>query len=178
MTLRRACAALATALAVLLLGGCVSQPDPKDAAASLRQERATIVAALRGVAADLAKGGGTVTEATGAYLSCGSAPTYAIEYRAGAKLPSDGAPIGTRIRAAVTTLQASGWKVTDATYTDDPYPNARLAKDGLKLALDPDARRGSDAMTFGLSGRCVRTAKGQDTEFGGQEQLDLGASAG
>ena len=28
-------------------------------------------------------------------------------------------------------------------------------------------------MTFGLSGRCVRTVKGQDGELGGQEQLDL-----
>lgn len=169
----RAATALATALAVLLLGGCVNQPDPKDAAASLRQDRATTVGALRAVAADLARDGGEATEATGAYVSCGSAPTYAIEYRAGAKLPGDGSPMAARIRAAVKVLEASGWKVTDATYTDDPYPNARLEKDGLKLALDPDARRGSDAMTFGLSGRCVRTAKGQDTEFGGQERLDL-----
>jgi hypothetical protein len=156
----------------------VSQPEPEDAAASLRRDRATTVAVLREVAADLAHAGGTATEATGAYVSCGSAPTYAVEYRAGAKLPTDGSPIGTRIRAAVQTLQASGWKVTDATYTDDPYPNARLEKDGLELALDPDARRGSDAMTFGLSGRCVRTAKGQDAEFGGQERLDLGGSTG
>jgi hypothetical protein len=78
-----------------------------------------------------------------------------------------------RMKAAVQALEAAGWKVTDATYTDDPYPNARLEKDGLRLALDPDARRGSDAMTFGLSGKCVRTTKEQQSLLGGAERLDL-----
>ena len=131
-------AALATVLAALLLGGCMSQPDPKDAATSLRQDRAKIVATLRDVAADLTRDGGSATEATGAYGSCGSAPTYAIDYRAGAKLPGDGSPMATRIKAAVKTLEASGWKVTDATYTDDPYPNARLEKDGIQPSREAD----------------------------------------
>src|SRR6476620_5991999 len=102
--MRRLLAALATTLAVLLLGGCMSQPDPEEAAAALRHDRSTILTALRGVAADLSKGGATVSDATGRYGSCGSAPTTAMEYRAGAKLQGDPAPVGDRVRAAVNTL--------------------------------------------------------------------------
>jgi hypothetical protein len=169
----RTVAALAATLAVLMLGGCMSKPAPEDAATSLREDRAAVVSVLKGVAAHLADAGGSVSGGRGAYVSCGSSPTDAIEYRAGGKLESDGSPVADRVRSAVATLKEAGWTVKDATYTDDPYPNARLEKDGLELSLDPDALRGSDAVTFGLAGKCIRTAKGQDADFSGQEDLDL-----
>ena len=160
-------------LVTLSTGGCMSQPEPKDSAASLREARSTIVAELKKVAADLSTGGATVAEASGRYASCGSAPTNAIEYRSGARVTGDDAPVADRIKAAVATLKAQGWAVTDEQYTDDPYPYARLERAGLRLSLDPDARRGSDAMTFALAGDCIRTDKGQDDEFSGTEEIDV-----
>ena len=161
---------------VLTIGGCVSQPDEKDAATSLRSARATILAAVDRVAPLLATGTGRATDGRGSWVSCGSSPTDAIEYRAGGKISGDDAPISDRIRAASATLQQAGWKQTDA--GEDPYAFANLEKDGLLLKLRPDALRGGDAMSFGVSGQCVRTAKGQDADFSGSEQLDLGGSAG
>ena len=112
-----------------------------------------------------------MAEATGRHACCGSAPTNAIEYRVGARVTGDDASIADR-KAAVATLNSQGWAVTDEQYTDDPYPYARL-ECGLRLSLDPDARRGSDAMTFGLAGDRIRTDKGQDDESSGTEEIDV-----
>ena len=163
----------ATVLTALSIGGCVSHPDPDDSAASLREARSTVITELKKAAAGLARGGATVADASGRYVSCGSSPTDAIEYRAGGRVTGDDAPIAERIKAAVASLKSQGWTVTDEQYTADPYPYARLERDGLRLSLDPDARRGSDAMSFAVSGDCIRTAKGQDAEFSGTEKILL-----
>ena len=149
----------------------MSKPDPKDAATSLREDRATVVAVLEGVAAHLDRRAAAPCRAAGEPTSPAAAhrPTRSSTAPV-ASSTGDGSPVADRIRAAVATLKEAGWTVQDATYTDDPYPNARLEKDGLELSLDPDALRGSDAVTFGLAGECIRTAKGQDADFSGQER--------
>ncbi len=171
--MHRLVAVCVTVVMALSIGGCVSHPDPKDSAASLRAARSAVITELKKVAAGLSRGGATVADASGRYVSCGSSPTDAIEYRAGGRVTGDDAPIAERIRAAVATLKSQGWTVTDEQYTADPYPYARLERDGLRLSLDPDARRGSDALSFGVSGDCIRTAKGQDAEFSGTEKISL-----
>ncbi len=154
----------------------MSQPDPKDAATSLREDRVND----RGRAAGASPptwpdDGGTVTEADAAPTArAGSAPTVRDRVpRRRASSTATARPMADPGQGCRDDAGGRRLEGTDATYTDDPYPNARLEKDGLKLSLDPDALRGSDAMTFGLSGKCIRTAKGQDADFGGQEDLDL-----
>ncbi len=157
---------------MLLLGGCANHTDAATAATALQESRSAIIQSLKAVAADLSRAGGPAYGAVGVYLVCGSSPTDAIEYRAGAKLRDDGSPLADRMRSAVKALESAGWKVTAATYTDDPYPNARLDKDGLKLSLDPDALRGSNALSFGTAGECIRVARHQVADFS-REDIDL-----
>ncbi|MEO5711118.1 MAG: hypothetical protein ABIQ59_15020 [Nocardioidaceae bacterium] len=126
---------------------------------------------MRDVAAVLARDS-SVTEAGGGWSSCGSAPTYGLEYAGGAKLSGSGSQVD-RLRRAVDALGEAGWRKTDVSYAADPRPYARLGKDGQRLSLDTDALRGSDALTFGLRGECVRVTKDQANAFHGDERIDL-----
>jgi hypothetical protein len=113
-----------------------------------------------------------VADGAGRYLTCGSSPTDAVEYRAGAKLAGSG-PLGERIRAAAEALRSDGWTLKDHAWTDDPRPFARLERDGLRLSLDPDQLRGSEAVTVGVVGDCIRVAKGQTGTFEDDPSLDV-----
>jgi hypothetical protein len=158
-------------LIVVTCGGCVSQPDSSEAKDSMRSSRETIIAHVRDVA-EVLSADGRVTDAGGAWSSCGSAPTYGLEYAGGAKVSGQGSQAD-RLRQAVEALEQAGWRQTDVSYAADPRPYARLEKDGQRLSVDTDALRGSDALTYGLRGRCVRVTKEQANVFYDRDRIDV-----
>lgn len=169
----RTIGALAALLLAVTLGGCMSEPDSKESATSLRESRATIIEAVKATSRTLTAGGTTVADAKGGYSSCGSAPTDAIEYRGGGRVDGPATPLAERIQSAVRALEAEGWKVTDSSFEDKPRPYARLGWKGLKLSLDGDVRQGSEAMVFTVTGSCIRAARGQMTDFVGTDKIDV-----
>lgn len=174
MTARtRAAGAALAVLVVLAAGGCMSEPDPKESAGRLQDTRATVIQAIQRVGHALSREGGRVTEARGAFAVCGSKPTTSMEYRAAGKLAGDG-PLTDRLRTAAEALKAEGWKVTEEHYDGD-RPWANLEKDGLQLSLRKDALRSSDALSYGITGECLRVRDEQVADF---DRSDTIAPAG
>jgi hypothetical protein len=156
--------AVTVLLLAMTLGGCVNDPDPADSKKSLQSSRATVMAEIQKVGNQLEGDGATLAEASGRFTVCSSAPTTSLEYGGGGKLAGDPRPIEARVKAAATTLESAGWKVTYESYAE--HAAANLEKDGLHLSLRPDPLRGGDALTFGIVGECIRVTNEQVGEHG------------
>jgi hypothetical protein len=170
---RRCVAGLVVLLLALTLGGCMNDPDPADAKASLQSSRATVMAEIEKVGTQLATDGATLAEASGKYSVCSSAPTTSLEYGGGGKLAGDPRPVEERIDAAAAVLEKDGWKVvaTSKENASAKRPYANLEKDGLRLSLNPDVLRGSDALVFNIVGECLPATKQQVGELGGTDTI-------
>ena len=171
--MRRWAAGLVVLLLALTLGGCMNDPDPAKSKATLQSSRSTVMAEIEKVGKQLATDGAALAEASGRYTVCGSAPTTSLEYGGGGKLSGDARPVEERIKAAADVLEEDGWKVvaTSEGNSKAKKPYANLEKDGLRLSLNPDALRGSDALVFSIVGGCHRATKQQVGELGGTDTI-------
>lgn len=130
-----------------------------------------VIDEVRAVGRLLQRAGQEVSEGTGSFESCGSAPTTASRYHAGARVGGSG-PVGARTRAVAGKLEAAGWKVEKSSYQGS-QPYAALTKDGLRLTVGGDGRQG-DAMDFAITGECVRTPDDRPADYRTKETIDLG----
>lgn len=152
-------AAILGLVSLLALGGCASDPGSEESSPSLRSVRAEVVDAIKEVGAKLQQDGARVAQATGEYRSCGSSPTASLEYRGGGKLVGGAGSLAQRVREATTVLESAGWQRTGA--GESPFPYANLEKGAVRVKLGPDPLRDSDAMSFGVSGECIRVSDEQ-----------------
>lgn len=76
-----------------------------------------------------------------------------------------------RVREATVILESKGWQRTGSGVSPSPYAN--LEKDGLRVKLGPDPLHDSEAMSFGISGDCVRVTGEQAAKYYPKDTIDV-----
>jgi hypothetical protein len=166
--MRGAVAALAAT--VVVLGGCGSDKDPKEAAVDTSESRDAVQEAMREVAGASADAGYDVASATGSWSTCGVEPKRSMQYTAGGTTPAGADGTAAAIAAIADALAAAGWAEDSAGET--PRPFANLTKGDLRASLG-ESRREQGAVSVGVVGPCVETSEEQDALLGEQDDVPL-----